>query len=69
MSSRASAVKAGVRPFEAALHRWMTDERGDLIQKLETATKWEESLDTALKSAIGEFKDQYVKENSNALAA
>ena len=62
------AIEA-IRPFETALHRAMLDNKLDLIERLEKATKFDEALDTELKSAIVEFKDQYVKENQNALAA
>jgi F-type H+-transporting ATPase subunit alpha len=62
------AIEA-IRPFEAALHKSMTDEHRDLIEKLEKATKFDEALDNELKSAIASFKEQYVKENKAALAA
>jgi F-type H+-transporting ATPase subunit alpha len=62
------AIEA-IRPFETALHRSMLDNRMELIEKLEKASKFDEALDTELKTAIAEFKDQYVKENQNALAA
>jgi F-type H+/Na+-transporting ATPase subunit alpha len=62
------AVEA-VRPFEAALHQWMTDERAELIDRLEKATKFDEALSGDLKKSITEFKDQYVKDNANVLAA
>ena len=61
------AVEA-VRPFEAALHTSMTDDHAQLIDKLEKASKFDDALATELKKAIGEFKDQYVKDNANVLA-
>ncbi|HEX7150468.1 MAG TPA: F0F1 ATP synthase subunit alpha [Thermoanaerobaculia bacterium] len=62
------AVEA-VRPFEAALHAWLSDEKAELIGRLETATKFDEALSGDLKAAINEFKTQYVKDNANVLAA
>ncbi|MGZ8868679.1 MAG: F0F1 ATP synthase subunit alpha, partial [Thermoanaerobaculia bacterium] len=62
------AVEA-VRPFEAALHQWMTDERAELIDRLEKSPKFDEALSGDLKKSITEFKAQYVKDNANVLAA
>ena len=62
------AVSA-VRPFEAALHQYLADEHAQLVDKLETATKFDAELEGALRTAISTFKDQYVKENANVLAA
>ena len=58
-----------VRPFEAALHQYLSDEKGDVIERLETAPKFDADLEGALREAITEFKAQYVKENAKALAA
>ena len=58
-----------VRPFEAALHQWLSDDRAELVKKLETAPKFDTELDGALRAAITEFKDQYVKDNAGVLAA
>jgi F-type H+/Na+-transporting ATPase subunit alpha len=62
------AVEA-VRPFEAALHQWMTDERAELIDRLEKSPKFDEALSGDLKKSITEFKEQYVKDNANVIAA
>jgi F-type H+/Na+-transporting ATPase subunit alpha len=62
------AVEA-VRPFEAALHQHLTDEHAQLVDKLETAPKFDAELDGALRKAITDFKEQYVKDNANVLAA
>ena len=61
-------VKA-VRPFEAVLHQYLTDEKGELLTRLETAAKFDESLSGDLRTAISEFKNQYTKDNANVLAA
>jgi F-type H+-transporting ATPase subunit alpha len=62
------AVEA-VRPFEAALHQWLTDERADLIGHLETAPKFDEALSGEIRAAITEFKEGYVKDHAGVLAA
>jgi len=58
-----------VRQFETALHQYLSDEKGDVLDRLETATKFDADLEGALRTAIQEFKAQYVKDNANALAA
>ncbi len=58
-----------VRPFETALHQAMIDEHADLIEKLEKAPKFDEALSGELKAAIKDFKEDYVKDNANVLAA
>jgi F-type H+-transporting ATPase subunit alpha len=62
------AVEA-VRPFETALHQYMNDEHADLIDRLEKAPKFDDKLSGELKAAISGFKDDYVKDNANVLAA
>ena len=62
------AVSA-VLPFETALHQYLSDEKADVIDRLETASKFDAELEGALSSAITEFKAQYVKDNAGAVAA
>src|SRR5687767_6089108 len=62
------AVEA-VRPFEAALHQSLTDEHAQLLDRLEKEPKFDEKLEGDLRKAITGFKDQYVKDNANVLAA
>jgi F-type H+-transporting ATPase subunit alpha len=62
------AVEA-VRPFEAALHQHLSDEHAELVGKLETSPKFDAELEGAIRKAIADFKDQYVKDNANVLAA
>jgi F-type H+-transporting ATPase subunit alpha len=62
------AVEA-VRPFEAAMHASMVDERAELIDRLEKAPKFDEQLEADLRAALTEFKDGYVRDNANVLAA
>jgi len=58
-----------VRPFEAALHRWLIDERADLVDRLEKSPKFDEQLDADTKAALTEFKDGYVRDNAGAVVA
>jgi F-type H+-transporting ATPase subunit alpha len=58
-----------VRPFETALHQYLSDEKQDVLDRLETAPKFDADLEAALRDAITEFKAQYVKDNPKALAA
>jgi F-type H+-transporting ATPase subunit alpha len=58
-----------VRPFEAALHQNLTDEHRELLDRLEKASKFDDALSGDLKKAIQSFKDQWVKDNSNVVAA
>ena len=58
-----------VRPFEAALHQHLTDENRDLVDRIEKATKWDDAIAGDVKKAIQSFKDQWVKDNTNVVAA
>jgi F-type H+-transporting ATPase subunit alpha len=60
---------AAVRSFEAALHRFLLSERGGLIQKLETAPKFDDALAGELRDTIKDFKQQYVRDNPDAVGA
>jgi F0F1-type ATP synthase alpha subunit len=55
-----------VRPFESALHAWLSEEKPGLVEQVATASKFDEQLSGDLKGAIGEFKNQYVKDNPTA---
>jgi F-type H+-transporting ATPase subunit alpha len=57
-----------VRPFEGALHQFLNDEKRELLKRLETAPKFDESLEGDLRSAITELKEQYVRDNPNVIA-
>jgi F-type H+-transporting ATPase subunit alpha len=61
-------VVSAVLPFETAMHQWLTDEKQELIGKLETASKFDDALSGELKSALLEFKDLYVKDHAGVLA-
>jgi len=58
-----------VRPFEAALHQYLLDNKGDLVQRVETAPKYDDDLKKAMTDALTEFKNDYVKDRSGVLAA
>jgi F-type H+-transporting ATPase subunit alpha len=58
-----------VRPFEAALHSWLSDEKADLVDRIEKASKFDEALIAELKEAIKTFKEGYVRDNAGAVAA
>ncbi|MGZ8710668.1 MAG: F0F1 ATP synthase subunit alpha, partial [Thermoanaerobaculia bacterium] len=60
---------SAVRPFEAAMHQHLSDEHQELLEKLETSPKFDAELEGAIRKAITEFKEQYVKDNANVLAA
>ncbi|HEX8153245.1 MAG TPA: hypothetical protein VF698_08980, partial [Thermoanaerobaculia bacterium] len=62
------AVEA-VRPFEAALHQHLTDEHAELVKRLETSPKFDEAIEGDLRKAITDFKETYVRDNANVLAA
>ncbi len=57
-----------VRPFEAALHQHLMDEHAQLVEKLETSPKFDAEIEGAIRKAIVDFKEQYVKDNANVLA-
>ena len=58
-----------VRPFETAMHQWLTDEKADLLDRVEKASKFDEALSGEFKAALTEFKAGYVKDNAGVLAA
>lgn len=58
-----------IRPFEAALHQFMVDERAELVDRLEKAAKFDETLSGDLKKAIADFKGQYLKDHADAAVA
>jgi F-type H+-transporting ATPase subunit alpha len=58
---------SAVRPFEAALHQWLIDDRTELVERVETAQKFDDALSGDMKKAIAEFKDGYVKDNADVV--
>jgi F-type H+-transporting ATPase subunit alpha len=55
-----------VRPFEAALHKWLSDERAGLIEQMEKAKKFDDTLAADMRNAITDFKQIWVREHSAA---
>jgi F-type H+-transporting ATPase subunit alpha len=62
------AVEA-VRPFEAAMHQYLVDEKLELLERVETASKFDDALSGELHAALTDFKNTYVKDNAGVLAA
>ena len=60
---------SSVRAFEAAMHKWLTDERGGLIQKIEGASKFDDALSSEMKETIRDFKQSYIRDNPDAVGA
>jgi F-type H+-transporting ATPase subunit alpha len=60
-------VVSAVRPFETALHQYLTDEHLELIDRLEKASKFDEKLEGDLRSAVTDFKNNYIKDNPSAV--
>jgi F-type H+/Na+-transporting ATPase subunit alpha len=58
-----------IREFEAAMHQWLMDNRADLIERIEKAPKFDDALSNDMKSAIAEFKKDYVKDRSDVVVA
>jgi F-type H+-transporting ATPase subunit alpha len=56
-------VVSAVRPFETALHQYLIDEHLELLDRLETASKFDEKLEGDLRNAVTDFKSNYIKDN------
>ena len=52
----------------AFLHQALNDEKQDLLKRLETAPKFDDALESDLRTAITEFKEAYVRDNPNVVA-
>ena len=57
-----------IRPFETAMHQWLLDERKDLIERIEKASKFDDALSNEMKAALTEFKKEYLKDRSDVVA-
>jgi F-type H+-transporting ATPase subunit alpha len=60
---------AAVLPFETELHQWVLDNRAELLDRLEKASKFDDALAGDLRDAITEFKNEFVKDRANVVAA
>src|SRR6202795_4236344 len=58
-----------VLPFEAGLHQFLKSEHGDILSAIVSTGKLEKASEEALAAAIKTFKDRFVKENADAVAA
>jgi F-type H+-transporting ATPase subunit alpha len=58
-----------VPEFETALHKYMRAEKPEILSAIVNTGKLEKATDEALTSAINGFKETFVKENANAVAA
>jgi F-type H+/Na+-transporting ATPase subunit alpha len=58
-----------IRAFETAMHQWMLDNRAELVDRIEKASKFDDALANDTKAAIAEFKNDYVKDKNDVLAA
>ena len=59
---------SAVRSFESALHKWLQDEKSELVSRVEAAKKFDDVLAAEMKAAIAEFKEQYVRDNLDVKA-
>ena len=55
-----------IRPFEAALHQWINDNRAELVERIESAKNFDEALGSDIKTAVNEFKNDFVKDRAAA---
>src|ERR1700686_2573840 len=58
-----------IRAFETAMHQWMLYNRAELVDRIEKTSKFDEALGNEMKSAIDVFKNDYVKDKNDVLAA
>jgi len=64
------SLKVEVVPeFEAGLHKYMREQKPEILSAIVNTGKLEKATDEALTAAIGAFKEQFVKENAAAVAA
>ncbi|HKD17449.1 MAG TPA: F0F1 ATP synthase subunit alpha [Thermoanaerobaculia bacterium] len=58
-----------IRDFEKGLHEYLRSKAKDVLSAIVATGKLEKSTEEALKKAISEFRDQFVKDNPKAAAA
>jgi F-type H+-transporting ATPase subunit alpha len=58
-----------ILPFEAALHEFMRREHPEVLSAIVNTGKIEKATDEALSASIREFKERFVKENADSVAA
>jgi F-type H+-transporting ATPase subunit alpha len=55
--------------FEAGLHQFLKAERSEILSAIASTGKLEKQTEEALGAAIDEFKNRFIKENADAVAA
>jgi F-type H+/Na+-transporting ATPase subunit alpha len=58
-----------ILPFESGLHEYMRREHADVLSAIVNTGKLEKATEEALSATIGAFKERFVKENADAVAA
>jgi F-type H+/Na+-transporting ATPase subunit alpha len=58
-----------IRPFEAALHQHLLDNKADLLDRVEKAPKFDDDLKKEMIAALTEFKNDFVKDRAEVVAA
>jgi F-type H+-transporting ATPase subunit alpha len=64
-----SLTVESIRRFETEMHKHLLDEHLGLLERVETAPKWEDSLAGDLRGAINTFKEQFLREHPEVAAA
>jgi F-type H+-transporting ATPase subunit alpha len=58
-----------VLPFETALHEYLKRDHADVLSAIVNTGKLEKATEEALASAIGGFKERFLRENADSVAA
>ncbi len=58
-----------ISDFEGKLHAFVKSEHPEILSAIVNTGKLEKDTEEALASAIKDFKDRYLKENTDAVAA
>src|SRR5438067_3190948 len=58
-----------IRPFEAALHHYLLDNKADLLERVEKAPKFDDDLKKEMVAALTDFKNDFVKDHAEAVVA
>jgi F-type H+-transporting ATPase subunit alpha len=58
-----------VLDFETGLHQYVKSEKPEILSAILNTGKLEKATEEALAAAIKEFKERFIKENANAVAA
>jgi F-type H+-transporting ATPase subunit alpha len=58
-----------VPDFEKGLHQFVQTERPEILSAILSTGKLEKATEESLAAAIAEFKERFIKENANAVAA